>query len=599
MRTVAIRLLPILVAVLVLFAPQREGIASSSMALGYTPKYPPGFKAFDYVNPDAPKGGEAVLPAMGNYDSFNPYLLKGISAAGLEELVFESLTVQSLDEPYSIYGLLAEDMRVAPDQLSVTFRLNPHARFSDGSPVQAEDVKFSFDSLRGKTADPRFRMYWADIKDAVVIDPLTVQFRFAKRNPELHMLAGQVPVFSRNWAREAFTGQGNPLPIGSGPYTVSGYQMGRSINYARNPRYWARDLNVRKGMYNFDRVRFIYYQDEAVALEGLKAGEFEFMYVLNSKQWARDYGGPKFKQGLIKKAEFKHRNDEGMQGFGFNLRRDLFKDKRVRQAIGYALDFEWSNRNLFYNQYTRCYSYFSNSDLAATGVPQGDELALLEPYRAQLPAALFSQPWSPPSTSPPHSLRENLRKAKVLLTQAGWTYRDGALRNSRNQPLEFELLLAQKAFERIAAPFAANLSRLGIKMHYRTVDGALYQRRLQTFDFDMVVAKYSQSQSPGNELLGNWHSKAANEEGSNNILGIRDPVVDAMIQKVIYSSDRAHLVTAVHALDRVMLHGQYLVPNWFIGTHRVAYWDRFGWPQRLPLYYEATAWMLQTWWKKP
>jgi microcin C transport system substrate-binding protein len=287
-----------------------------------------------------------------------------------------------------------------------------------------------------------------------------------------------------------------------------------------------------------------------------------------------------------------------MQGFAFNLRRPVFSDMRVRKAIGLAMDFEWANRNLFYDQYTRCDSYFSNSELAATGLPRQDELALLESFRNRLPTSVFTEEWRPPTTNPPHSLRENLKQAKALLESAGWRYRDGALRNGRGQPMSFEVTLAQKAFERIVAPFARNLAKLGIEVRYRTVDSALYQRKVDTFDFDMVVHVYPQSQSPGNELMGMFHSRAADQEGSNNVVGIRNPVVDALVEKVIYAPNRDALVTAVHALDRVLLHEEYMVPNWYIASHRVAYWDRFRYPDTLPLYYNPITWAIGTWWGK-
>lgn len=577
----------------------RGAVASPALALGYVPKYAPGFMHFDYVNPDAPKRGSLALPVMGNFESLNPYLLKGIAAIGITDLVFETLMEQSLDEPFSQYGLLADDVELARDRLSVTYHLNPRARFSDGSPVLAEDVKFSFDTLKSELAHPQFRFYWADIRRAVVVDARTVRFDFARVNPELHLLTGQMPVFSRKW------GGGKPFdkvvmdtPLGSGPYQVEEVHLGKKITFRRYPDYWAKDLNSRRGMFNFDRVSFLYYKDETVQLEAFKAGEFDFAAVFNSKQWARDYRGTKFNRGLIKKAELKHSNNAGMQGFIFNIRRDIFKDRRVRKAIQLALDFEWSNRNLFYNQYQRCYSYFSNSELASSGIPQGEELKLLEPFRNKLPPEVFTRAWQPPSTSPPGSLRANLRQAKRLLAEAGWTYREGALRNAQGQPFEFELLLAQKGFERISGPFERNLAKLGIRMNYRTVDVALWQRRADTFDFDMIVHVFGQSQSPGNEQMNMWHSSSADKEGSSNMIGIKDPVVDALVEKVVYAPDRKSLVTATHALDRVLLNGEYLVPNWFVPTHRIAYWDKFGFPAKLPLYYSAAEWMMRFGWSR-
>ena len=577
----------------------REAAAAPAAALGYAPKYPPGFSHFDYANPNAPQGGTLVLSAFGSFDRLNPFLLKGVVGAGVMDLVLEPLMEQSLDEPYSVYAHLAEDIALAPDKLSVTFRLNAKARFADGSPVSAEDVKFSFDMLKSKQAHPQYRFYWADIKRAVVVDARTVRFEFAKVNPELYLIAAQMPVFARKWVgNKSFDKVIVEPPLGSGPYIVAEHDLGKKITYVRNPNYWARSLGTARGMYNFERIVYKYYKDETVQLEGLKAGEFDFMSVYHSKQWARDYRGPQFDSGAIKKVELKNSNNAGMQGFVFNTRRALFKDKRVRRAISLAFDFDWSNRNLFYNQYTRCDSYFSNSDLAARGLPQGAELALLEPYRRQLPAEVFTTVWQPPASASPQALRQNLRQAKQLLAEAGWVVRHGALRNAQNQAFEFEIMLVQKGFERIVAPFARNLGKLGIKARYRTVDVSLYQRRSDTFNFDMMVESFGQSQSPGNELLGLWHSSTADQEGSPNIMGVRDPVVDALIEKVIYAPDRARLVTAGRALDRVLLHGEYVVPNWYIAMHRVAYWDKFGFPQTLPRYYAADRWALQTWWRR-
>lgn len=573
--------------------------AAPAQAMGYEPKYKSGFTHFDYVNPDAPKGGDFILSALGSFDSLNPFLLKGLAADGLSPLLFETLMEASQDEPFSQYGLLAEDAVLASDGLSVTYRLNPRARFSDGSPVTAHDVQFSFEMLKSRQAHPQYRFYWSDILAAKALDPRTVRFEFARVNPELHMIAGQIPIFARSWIK------GRPFdqvvldkPLASGPYVVERFELGKYIVFRRNPDYWARELNVRRGMFNFDRITFKYYRDSMVELEAFKAGEFDFVSVYNSKQWARDFVGPKFDRRLILKEEFRHRNNAGMQGMIFNVRRPLFGDRRVRRALALAMDFEWANRNLFYDQYVRCDSYFSNSELASGGLPSSEELALLEPFRARLPESLFTTPWTPPRTDPPHSLRENLKEAKGLLEEAGWRYSEGALRDREGRPFRFEITLVQKGFERIVAPYARNLAKLGIQVEYRSVDPAIYQRKVDTFDFDMVVHVLPQSQSPGNELMGMFHSSAADQEGAANLIGIEDPVVDALLKEIIYARDRAHLVTAAHALDRVLLHGEYLVPNWYIAVHRVAWWDRFAQPETLPLYYNATGWALATWWKR-
>jgi len=576
-----------------------DASAAPSQAMGYTPKYPDNFTHFDYVNPDAPRGGKLDLPAFGSFDTLNPYTLKGQAPDGLGQLMFETLMASSWDEPFSQYGLLADDVALAKDGLSVTYHINPKARFYDGSPVLAQDVVFSYETLRDK-GHPQYRIYWADIKDARALDEHTVRFDFTRVNPELHLIAGQIPVFSRSWVGDKDFGKmALEKPITSGPYTIEKYELGKYITYKRNPNYWGWDLNVRRGMFNFNEVTYKFYRDFTVMLEAFKAGEFDFIHEYNSKKWARDYIGPKFRSGEIVKKELPHSNNAGMQGFIFNLRKPLFQDIRVRKALTLALDFEWCNRNLFYNQYERNDSYFSNSELAARGKPSEAELKLLEPFRDRLPPELFEKPWQPPSTAAPGSLRHNLRKAKALLQQAGWNYSDGALRNAEGEPFRFSIILRQKGFERIVAPFARNLSKLGIAVDYRTVDSALYQQRMDKFDFDMVVAGFGQSQSPGNELMNMFHSSSADKEGSFNLIGIKNPVVDALVERVVYAKDRQALVTAVHALDRVLLYGYYLIPQWYIGSHRVAYWNHFGMPKTLPLYYDPTSWMLATWWNLP
>ncbi|MDH5182016.1 MAG: extracellular solute-binding protein, partial [Gammaproteobacteria bacterium] len=438
-----------------------------------------------------------------------------------------------------------------------------------------------------------------DIKKAVVTEPRTVRFEFARVNPELHMIIAQMPVFSRAWVgKKAFDKTSLDNPLGSGPYIIERYNLGKDIIYKRNPNYWAGNLNTRRGMFNFDRIVYKYYKDETVQLEALKAGEFDFILVSYSKQWARDYHGSQFDEGRIIREELKHSNNAGMQGFAINTRRELFKDKRVRRALSLAFDFTWSNKNLFYDQYVRCDSYFSNSELASRGLPQGDELALLNKYRDKIDPAVFTTVWRPSITTTPQELRQSLRQAKALLEEAGWRVRDGVLKNDKGQVFTFEVILVQKGFERILAPYAHHLKKLGIEVRYRTVDRSLYTRRLRTFDFDMVVTGYGQSQSPGNELYNRWHSRAANQQGSSNLMGVADPAIDALIEEVVFAPDRKRLVTAVRALDRLMLHGEYLVPNWYIDIHRVAYWNKFGRPKTVPLYYEAENWATMTWWEK-
>ncbi|MEA2079579.1 MAG: extracellular solute-binding protein, partial [Pseudomonadota bacterium] len=531
--------------------------AVPAMGMGYEPKYAGNFTHFDYANPVAPKRGELTMMGLGTFDSLNPYLLKGISAGGLGLLVFESLLEKSLDEPFSEYGLIADDFYLADDELSVTFHINPLARFSNGDEVTAEDVKYSFDTLMSKAAHPQFRVYYADVKSATVIDRLTVRFDFKNKNRELHMIIGEIPIFSKKWANDTdFEKLSDTRPIASGPYTVEKYERGKSISYVKNPGYWANDLAVRKGMFNFDRVSYKYYKDSTIALEAFKAGEFDFFFENYSKRWARSHNGPRYDSGEIKKTELSHKNNAGMQGFAFNIRRDKFKDVRVRRALSLAYDFEWANSKLFYNQYVRAGSYFSNSELAAQALPQGKELDLLEKYRDQLPEEVFSKQWKPATTIAPSSLRKNLIQARDLLQEAGWSIQDGVLKNQQGEKFVLDILLVQSGFDRIIAPYAHNLKKLGIETNYRKVDSSLYKRRMDTFEFDMVVNSFSSSVSPGNELMNMFHSSSAELKGSNNLPGISSPVIDALVLAIIQAKNREQVVIASRALDRVLLYGE-------------------------------------------
>lgn len=592
------RMIKTLLSCLLLLA-TLPALAAHGLAVGYAPRYGPDFRHFAYVNPAAPKGGSLTLGGAGSFDTLNPFLLKGDPVTGTT-LVFETLLESSWDEPLSAYGLLADDVQVAQDGLSVTFRINSRARFSDGQPVDAAAVAASYRALTGPLAKPHYRFYYGDVKGVTVLDRLRLRFDFRQPNRELPLILGQMPVFSPRW------GGGKPLDkisldplLGSGPYLLERFELGKSVRYRRDPNYWGAHLPVRRGQFNFDTVTWRYYKDHTISLEAFKAGEYDLIHEFSAKQWATAYKGPRFDDGRIVKGTPVDASPAGMQGFGFNLRRPLFQDIRVRRALGLALDFEWSNRMLFYGQYTRSTSYFSNSEMQARGPAQGAELALLEPYRARLPAAVFAAPEPPPSTAPPSSLRQNLRQARELLRQAGWVYRDGALRNQRGEIMRMELLLHSKSFERIAAPWARNLQKLGVQLEYRVVDASLYQKRLQRFDFDITVISFGASISPGNELLGYFDSRAAASEDSQNVLGIADPVIDALLQKVIQAPDRNALIQACRALDRVLLAGHYLVPNWHIGYHRLAWWNRFAQPGTTPLYYVPSVWALQTWWARP
>ncbi|MBF0125757.1 MAG: ABC transporter substrate-binding protein [Magnetococcales bacterium] len=573
--------------------------ADHGLSLDGVLKYPHDFKGFDYTSPEAKPGGTLTLHAIGGFDKMNPYTLKGSAPDFLEPLVFEHLMVQSMDEPFSQYGLLARKVEVAEDRLSMVFHLAEDARFSDDSPLTAEDVKFSLETLQSDKAHPFYQSYWRDIVGADVLSPRTIRIRFRQVNRELPLIAGEIPVFSRAFfARNAFAQEDLITPLGSGPYVVEEFKPGKILIYRKNPKYWGQGRPVNRGMYQFERVVIKYYKDPVVALEGFKAGEFDFMAENNSKQWARDYEGPKFAQGLIRKETLPHKRGAGMQGLIFNLRRPVFQDLRVRKALSLAFDFEWSNENLFYGQYTRSNSYFSNSEMEAAGPPSPEELALLQPLRKHLDPAVFAPVQPPPSTTPPHSLRQNLREAARLLQEAGWKLgADRVLTHDKGERFEVEALLASPPFERILAPYAANLEKLGVVLKYRTVDPSLYQSRVHDFDYDMIVNGFGQSQSPGNEQRDMWHSQSAGIKGSHNRIGIRDPAVDALLEKLVAAKDRKELVTACRALDRVLLSGHYLVPNWHLTYHRLAYWDRFQRPATLPLYYTPEGWLL-SWWMK-
>ena len=574
--------------------------AAHAFSLYDTPKYPPQFTHFDYLNPDAPKGGELYLAnpdSRTSFDKFNPFSMKGVAAAGVSNLMFESLAINSADEVATMYGLLAEDMTLSPDRMAMTFRINPKARFNNGDAVLAEDVKHSFDTLMAKGA-PQFKMIYADVKQCVAVDELTVRFEFKTANRELPLIVGGMPVFSRKWAA------GTPFdkiqltpPIASGPYLIEKYDLGRSIAFKRNPNYWGNDIPARKGAFNFSRIMYRFYKDDVARLEAFMAGEFDVVVEYRAKNWARAYKGPKFERGELIKATLKHSNGAGMQAFVMNLRRPQFQDVRVRRALGLAMDFEWMNRQLFYSQYTRIDSFFSNSELGAKASPSPAELALLEPMRDQLDPAVFGPAPVPPTTNAPASLRANLLQARDLLKQAGWEYQDGALRNSRGEIFTFEILDDQSALSRIIAVYVRNLEKLGIRVNQRTADFALVQKRMEEFDFDMTSQRFGDVTSPGNEMFDMLGSKAADEKGSSNYWGLKDPVVDKLVTALVKADSREQLVTASRALDRVLLHKYIVVPHWYSATHRVAYRNRFGIPSVAPKYYQADPYVISSWWQ--
>lgn len=567
-------------------------------------KYPPGFSHFSYVNPDAPKGGEIrmVPPTRPtNFDKFNPFTLKGTDPYGIAALMFESLLTGNLDEPTTAYGLLAEDVAVAADGRSVTFRLNPRARFHDGKPVLAADVVHSFKTLISKEAAPQFRAIFAEVKGVVAAGERVVRFDFENPNPELPLIVGGMPVFSRDWGKgKPFDQVVTDMPIGSGPYRIANPRMGRDITYTRDPDYWGRDLPVRKGLFNFDRISFKIYLDETSRFEGLKAGEFDFMREFISRNWARQYKGRQFDSGELAKGTFTNRNPGDFQGYIFNVRKPKFQDIRVRKAIGLAMDFEWMNRQLFYGLYQRVDGYFPNSEFHAEGLPKPDELALMEPLRDKLRPEVFGVVPLSASTAPPRSLRENLREAQALLKEAGWTYRDGALRNSKGEAFTIEILNDQPSLIRIFTPFQKALDKLGIRMSFRPVDFSLSKEKKDKFDFEMTTLRLPGNTAPGGELLERFGSKAAATPGSSNIWGISDPAIDAILQKVVTARTRPELGAAMRVLDRLLTHAHYSVPQYYGGNFLVGYRPRqFVLPPVVPPYYEVNTWAFSTWWASP
>jgi microcin C transport system substrate-binding protein len=569
----------IVLAVVLLLAPLASRAADVTRTYGFSMagklELPANFDHFPYANPTAPKTGEVALSAVGSFDSFNPFIVRG--AAADVTRVYDSLLRASADEASTSYGHLAATIELPADRSWVAFELRPEARFNDGTPVTAEDVAWTFKTLREK-GRPFYRQYYADVADVVVEGPRRVVFHFrTNRNRELPLILGEMPILPEHWWANRDIGK--PLtdpPLGSGPYRVGKFEFGRSVSYQRVADWWARDLPTGKGLDNFDVIRTEYFRDATVALEAFKAGQIDFRQENIAKQWATAYDFPAVRGGRVKLEEIRHHLPTGMQGFAFNTRRALFKDARVRKALAWAFDFEWANRNLFYNAYTRTKSYFSNSELASSGLPQGAELALLNQDRDKLPANIFTEPFTLPVTDGSGNNREELRQALALLKQAGFVVHDRQLVGPDGKQVSFEILLSEPAFERVALPYVQTLAKLGIDARVRTVDPAQYQRLTDSFDFDMAVAVFGESVSPGNEQLGYWTCDSAGQEGSDNIMGVCDPVVDALVGKLISADDYAQQVVAAQALDRVLLAGWYVVPHWHTQSLRVAYWDRFA-----------------------
>ncbi|UTW04831.1 ABC transporter substrate-binding protein [Amphritea atlantica] len=558
-------------------------------------KYPPGFAHFDYVNPDAPKGGSVSENALGTFDSFNGFIIKGAAADGIG-LIYDSLLSKAQDEPFSLYGLLAESLEVADDRSWIIFNLNPKARFSDGQPVTAEDVVYTFKLLREQGA-PFYQSYYRDISNIEALSEQRVKFSFSvSENRELAMIVGEVSILPKHyWEGRDFSKPGLDIPVGSGPYLIDSFDAGRTITYRRNPDYWGKDLPVNRGRFNFASIRYDYYKDGNVALEAFKAGEYEFRQETSSKQWATGYTGAVFDEGKIITRNLVHENPTGMQAFILNTRKPYFSDARVREALAYAFDFEWTNQNIFYNAYTRTHSFFSNSEMAATELPTEKELQIFEPIRDKVPEEVFTTVYKAPSTNGEGNFRRQLRTALRLLKSAGWELKNGLLLGPDGQQMTFEILLIQPAFERVVAPFARNLERMGIKPTIRIIDASQYINRVRSFDFDIIVSGFGQSTSPGNEQREYWHSSTADLQGSRNLIGIKNPAVDYLVEQIIQAPDREQLVLRTRALDRVLQWNHYVIPQYHINSYRVAYWDKFDFPSVRPKYSLG----FDTWWVKP
>lgn len=571
-------------------------------------KYRPGFNHFDYVNPDAPKGGELRLVSnlrLSTFDKYNPFTIRGGAPAYLSQLMFDTLLTGSLDEEGAGYGLLAEDVTVAPDGLSATFRLRREARFHNGDAVLAADVKHSYDTLVGPHTSPAYKTMLIDVDGVDVVDERTVRYRFKRANRELPLTVGGLPVFSRQW------GEGKPFnevvmepPIGSGPYKIGPVKFGKDITYVRDPDYWARELNVRRGTANFDRILVKIYRDNTARLEALKAGEFDLMAFYSAGDWARRVNGKRFDSGELVKGEFQHKLPTGFQSYVLNTRRPLLQDVRVREALGLAVDYEWMNRQMFYNSYTRVSGLFGNTSCAASGLPSAEELALMDPLRGQIPAAAFGIAYTPPRTDQPKDpavggLRENLRRAQQLLAEAGWTVQSGTLRNAQGQAFVLEYLDSNEGGARVVTPWMRNLEKLGITLRFRPVDFALYQQRLQKFDFDITTIAYAGTANPGQEYADLFGSQAADTEDSGNLAGVKSAAVDSIISLMVSAKTEPEYRAACRTLDRVISHSHVLLPQWFAGTHRMAYnaW-RLERPKVTPPYFRGETWAIDTWWAR-
>ena len=562
-------------------------------------KYSKTFSHFDYTSDAAQKGGSLTLFGLGTFDSLNGFIPKG-NAADKLGLIYDSLTESSADEAFTQYGLIAEKMEYPVDRSWIIFHINPNARFHDDTHITAHDVVFTFNLLM-QEGSPGYKFYYADVNTVEALDNRRVKFSFKPNaSKELALTVGQLPVLPQHyWADKEFSKSGLDTPLGSGPYAIGKVDPGRSISYTRVDDYWAKNHPVRKNTHNFDDITIDYYRDDTVGIEALKAGEYDVRMERISRFWATAYTGNAIDEGRIITREIAHQNPSGMQAYIFNTRRPHFKSRELRQAISLAFDFEWANRNIFYGAYKRTHSYFANSELASSKLPSEAELQLLAPYREDLPSALFDEVFTLPKSNQNDHNRSNLRQAKKILDAAGFKVINNQLINpNTGKPVSFEIMLYDSGFERVSNPFIQGLKKLGIEAHLRVVDPSQYINRVKAFDFDMMVHVFSQSLSPGNEQVDMWHSRSAHQKGSRNLIGVEHSVVDALVQYIVEAKSREELITATKALDRVLLNNHYVIPQWHINYHRIAYWNKFETPKTHPIYDNGYSTGLMTWWSK-
>ncbi|MBX3455991.1 extracellular solute-binding protein [Ferrovibrio sp.] len=575
------------------FAQARHGLSSFGDL-----KYPESFKHFDYVNPDAPKGGTLRQWQLESFDNLNPLILKGVTAQSLA-LTQQSLMRRAADEPDAVYAEVAQSVELGPDRAWAAFTLDPRARWHDGSPITAEDVVFTFESTL-KEGHPQYQLILADLDSVKAEGPRRVVFRFkpGETRRDLPLLVAQIPLLAKSWFKDRpFAQPTAEPPLTSGPYRIERVDAGRSLSFRRVADWWAKDLPANRGQFNFDTVRDDYYRDRDIAVEAFFAGEYDYRVEITARVWATGYDGkPAVKEGRIKREVLPDHTPSGVQAFFLNARKDKFKDARVREALNLAFDYEWMNKTLFYDLYKRTRSMFENSSMAATGLPSPAELALLEPYRAKLPPRVFTEEFNPPTTDGSGENRDNLRKATRLLREAGWSIKDKRLQNAKGEAFEIEFLLFEPSFQRILSPFMRNLERLGIHSTIRSVDVSAYEQRMRNFDYDIIMRRIVQPMTPGVEQRNFWSSPSANVTGSFNFSGIQDPAVDALVENLVAAKSRMDSVTAARALDRVLTWGWYVIPNWYSGTNKVAMWDRFGRPAKAP---DFDLGLLETWWIDP